>query len=295
MNTTVKNFLHFPVITIIAGITFCLGTMVLVKIYISQPLLYSIINDKIIADTIKNCIGIVVLLSCYYLFSKYYENKTAEELSVKYLFKEMPAGIALGFGAISITIIILYALGYYKIISVSMANYSTKLFTLLFLAALIEDLLIRGLIVRLLEKWLGTYITLIIAMLFETMHMFNNNANALSFLCDLTWGFTMALFFIYTKRIWLPFFFHLGWNFAQPFYGSNLTGLNNMGSIIHAEFKGPVLFTGAAVGVENSIFTMIILLLIGIILFYRTKKESKFLKRKKYRADKRKTVQSNPN
>ena len=280
MNTAVKKFMQLPVITIIAGIVFCLGTMALVKIYISQPLLYSLINDKVIADTVKNCIGIIVLLSCYYLFSKYYESKTAEELSVKYLHKEMPAGIVAGFGAISITIIILYALGYYKVISVSLANYSSKLFTLLFLAALIEDLLIRGLIVRVLEKWLGTYITLIIAMLFETMHMFNNNANALSFLCDLFWGFTTAMLFIYTKRIWLPFFFHLGWNFAQPFYGSNLTGLTSMGSIIHPEFNGPVLFTGGAVGVENSIFTMLTLLLIGIVLFYKTKKEGKIIKRK---------------
>lgn len=280
MNTVVKKFMHFPVITIIAGIIFCLGTMVLVKIYISQPLLYSLINDKIIADTIKNCIGIIVLLSCYYLFSRYYESKKADELSVKYLHKEMPAGIVLGFAVISITIIILYALGYYKVISVSMANYSAKLFTLLFLAALIEDLLIRGLIVRLFEKWLGTYFTLIIAMLFETLHMFNNNANALSFFCDLFWGFTMAMFFIYTKRIWLPFFFHLGWNFAQPFYGSNLTGLNSMGSILHAEFTGPVLFTGGAVGLENSIFTMLMLVLTGSILFYKTKKEGRIVKRK---------------
>ena len=65
----------------------------------------------------------------------------------------------------------------------------------------------------------------------------------------------MAMLFIYTKRIWLPFFFHLGWNFAQPFYGSNLTGSNDMGSIIQSKFTGPELLTGGATGIEGSIFT----------------------------------------
>jgi len=46
----------------------------------------------------------------------------------------------------------------------------------------------------------------------------------------LIWGFTMAMMFIYAKRIWLPCFFHIGWNFSQPFYGSNLIRTNDMGT-----------------------------------------------------------------
>ena len=90
----------------------------------------------------------------------------------------------------------------------------------------------------------------------------------------------MSMLFIYTKRVWLPFFFHLGWNFAQPFYGSNLTGLNDMGKIIHSKFEWPVLFTGGGIGIEDSIFTVTFLLLIGIILYYLAKREGKIINRK---------------
>lgn len=93
----------------------------------------------------------------------------------------------------------------------------------------------------------------------------------------------MAMMFVYTKRIWLPFFFHLGWNFSQPFYGSNLTGLNDMGSIIQSTFNGPELLTGGAVGIEDSIFTATFLLLIGITLYYRAKKEGKIVNRKLFK------------
>lgn len=280
MHSSMNRFLNFPVTQILLGIATCLGTMILVKLYIAQPLLYKLFNNKEFADALKHCISFMVLLFTYYLFSKFYERRNPDELSVKYLHKEMPAGLLIGFGAISLSVFILYLLGYYKIISISTSHYSLKLFTLLLTAAFIEDLLIRGLIIRILEKWLGTYITLIIAMILETMHVFNDNSTVLSTLFDLLWGFTTAILFIYTKRIWLPFFFHLGWNFSQPFYGSNLTGLSNMGTIIQSEFEGPVLFTGGAVGIEASVFTGFLLLLIGIIFFYLAKKEGKIIKRK---------------
>jgi len=282
MNVLAKHFFNFPVTKIVAGIVICLGTMVLIKVCISQPILYGLLDNRELADTIKNCISFITLLVSYFLFSKFYERTSPGELSVKYLPKEMLGGFIPGFLAISLSIFLLYLMGYYRIVSISLSHYSLKLFTLLLAAALVEDLLIRGLIIRVLENWLGTYIALIIGMLLETMHMFNPNANALSIIFDLIWGFTMAMFYVYSKRIWLPFFFHVGWNFAQPFYGSNLTGLDDMGTIIQSQFKGPLILTGGAVGIENSIITGVLLLVIGLILLYLAKKEGKIIKRKAF-------------
>ena len=93
----------------------------------------------------------------------------------------------------------------------------------------------------------------------------------------------MGMMFIYTKRIWLPFFFHLGWNFSQPFYGSNLSGLNDMGSIIQSKFNGPELLTGGLFGIENSIINLSFLLFIGIVLYHLAKKEGKIMKGKLFK------------
>jgi membrane protease YdiL (CAAX protease family) len=281
MNIQIRRFLHFPIIIILAGVVTCMGLMFLIKVHVSQPILYWLFDNRDLADAIKNSISIIVLLVSYYFFEKIYERRKPEELSAKYLLKEIPVGFMAGFIIISLSIFILYLLGYYKIINISTSHYSFKLFTLLLAAALVEDLLTRGLIIRVLEKWLGTYITLIIAMLLETTHVFNPNSNLLTVLFDLIWGFTMAMLFIYTKRIWLPFFFHVGWNFSQPFYGSNLTGLDSMGTIIQSRFEGPSLLTGGAVGIEGSIFTGIFLFIVGIILFYLAKKEGKILPRRR--------------
>ena len=120
-------------------------------------------------------------------------------------------------------------------------------------------------------------------MLVELQHVFNPNSNLFSLFFDLIWGFTMAMLFIYTKRIWLPYFFHIGWNFAQPFYGSNLSGLNDMGSIIQSKFDGPELLTGGVFGIENSIITQSFLLFIGIVLYYLAKREGKIVKSKLFK------------
>ncbi len=148
---------------------------------------------------------------------------------------------------------------------------------------MVEDLFHRGLIIRICENWLGTHLSLVIGMLVEMQHIYNPNSNLFSLFYYLIWGFTMAMMFIYTKRIWLPYFFHIGWNFAQPFYGSNLTGVNDMGSIIQSKFNDPEILTGGAVGIEGSIFTASFLWLIGIILYYLAKREGKIVKSKLFK------------
>ena len=281
MNESIERIKHFPLTKIILGIGICFSLMVGIQNFVSKPFFYGLIEDKSIADPLIHCISIFVLLLGYYYLFRLYDKREITELSIKYLHKEMFGGFALGFATISLSIFILFSLGYYQILSVTTAHYSIKLFGVLMVAALIEDLFIRGLIIRECENWLGTHLTLIIGMLVETWHMFNDNSNLFSLFSDLVWGFTLAMLYVYTKRIWLPFFFHLGWNFAQPFYGSNLTGLNNMGSIIQAKFTGPELFTGGEVGIEGSFITVSFLALIGIILYYLAKKEGKIIKRKR--------------
>ena len=281
MNTSFKSFFKFPIIKIVAGITTCLGSMILIKTYVAQPVLHKLSDNIMLDDSIKNCISFSVLLISYHLFSKYYEHRKPVELFAQNLLKVMFGGFALGFLVISSVILILYLVGCYRIITISTFNYSLKLFTLLLTAALVEDLLIRGLIIRVLDNWLGTYITLIIAMLFETLHIFNPNSNLFSTIFDLAWGFTMAMLFIYSKKIWLPFFFHVGWNFSQPFYGSNLTGVDDMGTIIQSKVSGPEIVTGGKVGIEGSIFTLLFLIAIGLTAFYFARKEGKIIKRRK--------------
>ncbi len=283
MNQTIKKILDFPITKIFLGITVCFSVFVGIQNFVSKPLFYSIIADKNTADPFIHLVSLCVLLLSYYFLFRWYEKREIKELSIKHLPKEMFSGLAIGFSAISLSIFILYLLGYYHFINISTEDYSLKLFMTLVVAALIEDLFTRGLVLRELENWLGTNIAILIIMIIETYHIFNPNTTSFSFFSSLCWGFTMSMLFVYTKRVWLPLFFHIGWNFAQPFYGSNLTGLDDMGKIIHSKFEGPVLFTGGGIGIEDSILTVFILFSIGVFLYYRSNKEGKIIKIKNFK------------
>lgn len=283
MHQLIKKVLYFPITKIIVGIIVPFSLFVVIQNFVLKPIFYSIIQDKSIANPIIHCISLLVLLFSYYYLFRLYDKREITELSTKHLFKEMFGGFFFGFFTISLSIFILYLLGNYEVIGFSTTHYSIKFFTILLFAGIVEDLFHRGLIVRVCENWLGTHPTLIIAMLVELQHVYNPNSKIFSLFTYLMWGFTMAMLFIYTKRIWLPYFFHIGWNFAQPFYGSNLTGTSDMGSIIKSKLNGPELLTGGAMGIEDSIFTTTFLLLIGIVLYYRAKREGKIVKSKLFK------------
>ncbi len=283
MNATIKRVLYFPVTKIIVGIVVCFSAFVVIQNFVLKPFFYSIIQDKNITNPIIHCISFIVLLTAYYYLFRFYDKRKITELSLQYLPKEIFGGFFFGFLTISLVIFILYLSGHYQANGISAAHYPIKFFTFLIFAAIVEDLFHRGLIVRVCENWLGTNATLVIAMLVELQHITNPNNNLFSLFLYVIWGFTMAMMFIYTKRIWLPFFFHLGWNFSQPFYGSNLSGINDMGSIIQSTFSGPELLTGGVFGIENSIITLSFLLFIGITLYYLAKKEGKIVKSKLFK------------
>lgn len=177
MNVSVKRVLHFPGTKIIIGIVVCFSLLVSIQNFVSKPIIYSIIQDKSIADPIIHCVSILVLLGSYFFLFRLYDKRRITEVSVKYLLKEMFGGFILGFLTISLSVFFLYLLGYYQVISLTTAHYPVKLFTTLLVAALIEDLLHRALIAREVENWPGTNIAIIIGMLVEVQHIFNTHSN----------------------------------------------------------------------------------------------------------------------
>lgn len=283
MNASVKRVWYFPITKIIVGIVVPFSLFVVIQNFVLKPFLYSIIQDKSIADPIIIFISTILLIVTYYFLFFLYEKRKITELSLKYFPKEMFGSFIFGFLTISLSIFILYLLGHYQVFSITTTHFSARAFTVILFAAIVEDLFHRGLIVREIENWLGTHIAIGIGMLVELQHLSNPDTNLAGLLLYVIWGFTMSMMFIYTKRIWFPYFFHIGWNFAQPFYGSNLTGGTDIGSIIQSKFTGSELITGGAFGIEGSIFTQLFLLIIGIVLYYLAKKEGKIVKSKLFK------------
>lgn len=138
-------------------------------------------------------------------------------------------------------------------------------------AACMEELLVRGVVLRTLEHWIGTWLALAAtAAVFGVLHLANPGATWISALAvALTGGLVLGLAYVATRRLWLAVGLHFGVNAGQ----GALLGLPVSGSTTHGLFAttvtGPAVLTGAPFGVDSSLTVLIVGLGVALVLARR--------------------------
>ena len=82
--------------------------------------------------------------------------------------------------------------------------------------AVAEEILFRGLLFRILEEGLGSWLALAIsALVFGMVHLANfDDPTPLSVASQTAGGIALAAAYMLTRKLWLPIGIHLGWDFA---------------------------------------------------------------------------------
>jgi membrane protease YdiL (CAAX protease family) len=131
-----------------------------------------------------------------------------------------------------------------------------------------EEILFRGVMFRILEERLGSWVALAIsALLFGGLHAANANASVTSSLAiAIEAGVLLAAAYMASRRLWLPIALHAGWNLAQL----GLLGVQRPGHSTHgvwsSHFTGPPLLSGGDWGPEISIVALGVCLVASILL-----------------------------
>lgn len=124
--------------------------------------------------------------------------------------------------------------------------------------AISEEILFRGVLFRIIEERLGSWIALAIsAALFGGLHAMNANASVASSLAiAIEAGLLLAAAYMASRRLWLPIALHAGWNLAQL----GLLGVQRPGHATHgvwsSRFTGPALLGGGDWGPEISVVSV---------------------------------------
>jgi hypothetical protein len=140
------------------------------------------------------------------------------------------------------------------------------------LAAILEEILFRGLLFRLISKLFGTWTALVLtSALFGAAHAFNKGATVWSSIAiALEAGILLGAAYAATQRLWLPIGLHLGWNFTEgSIFGMSVSGGAAKESLVHGSVHGPTAFTGGAFGPEASVVAVIVCLATAIVLLRR--------------------------
>lgn len=137
-------------------------------------------------------------------------------------------------------------------------------------APILEELIFRGIIFRLVEEMYGSLVALAAsAALFGFAHIANPNASVLaaSFIA-IEAGVLLGMAYVATRSLWLPIGLHFGWNFTE----GDVFGLADSGNAVPGIFAttvhGDPLITGGAFGPEASVITPL-LSIVAAAIFYR--------------------------
>ncbi|WP_369049311.1 lysostaphin resistance A-like protein [Tenacibaculum sp. UWU-22] len=275
-----QKILNHSSTKIIIGLIVCGGI-----VGVGQTLIQQILNATSINKDFKNLIeglfvAVLTIVSYSYLY-KFYEKRKITEFSKKGITKNLTIGIGLGVVLQSLTILVIYLKGGYSVVTINPILFIIPPLSMAFTSAIFEETLFRGIIFRILEEKLGSYIALIISsLIFGMLHLANPNSSLITGIgLAIQAGLLLGAAYIYSRNLWFPIAIHFAWNFTQSaIFGASVSGNAISKTLITSKIEGAKWFTGGQFGPEGSIQATIFCLIAAIILLTLSYKEGKIIK-----------------
>jgi len=224
--------------------------------------------------------SVAVIVAYKFLYRKI-ENREVTEISVKGIAKNLMLGTLIGVVLQSLTVLVIYLNNGFHVVAVNPVSFIIIPFTVAFTVAIFEETLIRGIIFRIVEEKLGSYISLILsAIIFGALHLMNQESSFISAACiAVEGGLLLGAAYIYSRNLWLPIAIHFAWNFMQSgIFGAITSGNEKTNSLLSTQIKGSKLITGGEFGPEGTIQAILFCLLAAIVLMYLNVKRNKLIK-----------------
>ena len=224
--------------------------------------------------------AVVLGWATYAAYVRVAEKRPLAEFGRPGAWRELGAGLVLGFALFATTIGILAMLGLYQVRGVRTdASLLIVPLAISVGAGVIEEVLFRGVIFRIIESSLGTWIALALsALLFGLVHLGNPNATTLGAVAImLEAGVGLAGAYLLTRRLWLPIGMHTGWNFAQGgVFSVPVSGIASTGWL-DATLSGPEWLSGGFFGAEASIVAVIVWVAFAVWALRQAARRSHFI------------------
>src|SRR5215218_1065161 len=206
-------------------------------------------------------VSVLVAYLVYWAYVRMVERRPVTELSGPGALRELGIGVLIGAALVAATVGIMWLLGYYR---VTQANAWTVAFALLAndgAGAFVEEIILRGIVFRITEERLGTWLALAIsALLFALLHLASPTATVTSaILAGLEGGILLSAAYALTRRLWLPIGIHFAWDFSQDV-------LVSANGLVRPNLTGPSSLSGGDSGIEGSILALLLCLMIGAYL-----------------------------
>lgn len=216
--------------------------------------------------------GAVVALSVYILLVRFVEQRPAAELEMKAAAGELSFGLLLGLLMFSAVMAILVGGGLNQI-EFNGLNPAWKAAGSAIEAGVVEELMIRGVVLRLLWRAFGPAVAFAgSALLFGAGHLPNAGASIFAAVCvALEAGVMLGAFYALTGRLWVSIGVHVAWNFTQGYiFGAAVSG-GDLGASLAtstAVVGQAEWLSGGAFGPEASLPALLVCSAVGFVTLW---------------------------
>lgn len=205
----------------------------------------------------------------YSWFVRLIERRPVTELSLPGMGKELGIGLAIGAGLYTASVLVLMIMGIYTIAGFNPVSFMLPALAMALSSGIFEELLFRGVLFRVVEEWLGSWISLFISSLvFGLLHLINPTATLTGALfIAVEAGILLAAAYMLTRRLWMSMGFHFAWNYTQSgIFSGVVSGGDSDPGLVKPIIDGPALLTGGQFGLEASIIAALFCTTTGVIL-----------------------------
>lgn len=144
-----------------------------------------------------------------------------------------------------------------------------RFLTLFFLVAVLEEVIFRGILFRMIDERFNTVAAFVVsALVFGAAHLANPGATWWAGLAiAIEAGVMLSAAYKYSGTLWMPIGIHWAWNYTQGnILGFAVSGGNARESLFIPEISGPEIITGGPFGAEASIVAVVIGSLLSALL-----------------------------
>ncbi|MFJ8806124.1 lysostaphin resistance A-like protein [Streptomyces sp. NPDC102490] len=203
------------------------------------------------------------------------ERRQALDVALEGAGTKLGWGTLIGAGMFSAVIVNLYASGHYEVAGLGSVQGAIGLVGFMAGAAATEEVVYRGVLFRIIEEHIGTYLALgLTGVVFGLSHLLNEDATLWGAVAiAIEAGFMLAAAYAATRNLWLTIGVHFGWNFAAGgVFSTVVSGNGDSEGLLDATMSGPKLLTGGDFGPEGSVYSVgfgVLLTLVFLWLAHR--------------------------
>jgi len=213
----------------------------------------------------------VLLVFVYAWVVRWSERRTPVEVAAKGSVSGLGLGALIGVGMFTAVIVNIAFMGGYRIDGPGSVTGAVGLFGFMAAAAVTEELIFRGILFRIIEERIGTWLALALTgLLFGLMHLANQHATLWGAIAiAIEAGGMLAAVYAATRTLWMPIGLHLGWNFAAAgIFSTEVSGNGATQGLLDGATSGPALLTGGGFGPEASPYAVVFGLLLTVVFMW---------------------------